>query len=74
MRILVQHFLKLFLVLFGLFLVLKALFLFLFVPMYNQGYWYYFLMVGICNVIFAFAVGFYLKKNSKAIWGAYSFV
>ena len=52
---------------FGLFLVLKAMFLFLFVPLYAQGYWYYFQMVGICNVIFALVVGFYIKKDSKKI-------
>ena len=50
---------------FGWFLVLKALFLFIFVPVVHQGYWYYFPMVVICNVIFAIAVGFYIKNNNK---------
>lgn len=57
---------------FGLFLVLKATFLFLFVQLNSQGYWYYFQMVAICNVIFALAVGFYIKKSSKNTFTALS--
>jgi hypothetical protein len=58
---------------FGLFLVLKAVFLFLFVPIINQGYWYYFPMVCICNVLFAIAVGFYVNKNIKNIFAVLFF-
>ena len=50
---------------FGLFLTLKALFLFTFVPVVNQGYWYYFTMVFVCNVIVAIAIGSYVKNNKN---------
>lgn len=50
---------------FGLFLVIKALFLFLFVPVFQQGYWYFFSMVTVCNVIIAIAAGWHIRKNNK---------
>lgn len=56
---------------FGLYLVLKATFLLLFVTVFKQGYWYYFPMVVVCNVIFALAIGFYIRGNSKKILGAF---
>ena len=56
----------------GWFLVLKAMFLLLFVQVYEQGYWYYFPMVWVCNVTFALAVGFYIKEDSKKTLAALS--
>ncbi|CAG4886628.1 hypothetical protein [Paraburkholderia saeva] len=52
--------------LFGWFVLFKSIFLLAFVPLLNQGYWYDFEIIAICNTIFAFAIGFFVKANHKA--------
>ena len=46
----------------GLFLIAKALFLIIFVTMLDQGYWYYYSMLDMCNIMFAMVVGWIVKS------------
>jgi len=49
----VQHYLATATLLVGIFLLLNALFLFTLVPLWNQGYWYYFTMIFMANFLLA---------------------
>jgi len=57
----------------GLFLVCKSLFLMLYVPILDQGYWYYFSMIAAINVIFALAIALLLKQYPQFRVGAGAF-
>lgn len=48
----------------GWFLVLKATFLFVSVPMIMQGYWYYFSMIGVANVVCAVTVAQFAYRTN----------
>lgn len=49
----------------AVFLVAKALFLIIFVHAFHQGYWYYFSMICICNLVFAFMVSRFVAAHTK---------
>jgi len=54
----------------GYFMAMKGIFLFLWVPLWSQGYWYYFSMILTANAVFACVIASCFKTGNKALVAA----